>query len=141
MGASAREIEREIKETRERMDANLNRLEGTAASKAVRYGRWAAVGVGVVAAAGVAFLVYRRTRKRKLRDRVSDASVERLRELLEKFREELPSVTVRVNDTSGREPGTVESILRKVAPAIIGTASTAMLERIARPAEPARRAS
>src|SRR6201987_3406922 len=99
------------------------------------------MGVGVVAAAGIAFLVYRRTRKRRLRDRVSDASIERLRELLEKFREELPSVTVRVNDTSGREPGTVESILRKVAPAIIGTASTAMPERIARPAEPSRRAS
>jgi uncharacterized membrane protein YccC len=141
MGASAREIEREIKETRDRMDANLTRLEGTAATRAVRYGRWATLGVGVLAAAGVAFLVYRRTRKPKLRDRLSDASVERLRELLEKLREELPSVTVRVNDRSEREPGTVESIVRKVAPAIIGTASTAVLERIARPAQPDRRTS
>jgi hypothetical protein len=141
MGASAREIEREVKETRDRMDANLTRLEGTAATRAVRYGRWAALGVGVLAAAGVAFLVYRRTRKPKLRDRLSDASVERLRELLEKFRDELPSVTVKVNDRREREPGTVEAIVRKVAPAIIGTASTAVLERIARPVEPDRRTS
>jgi hypothetical protein len=141
MGASAREIEREIRETRERMDENLTRLEGTAASRAIRYGRWAAVGVGVLAVAGVAFVVYRRTRKRPLRDRLSEASVERLRELLEQFREELPSVTVRVNDRSPREPGTLQAIVRKVAPAIIGTASTAVLERIARPADAERRAS
>jgi hypothetical protein len=141
MGASAREIEREIKETRDRMDANLTRLEGTAASRAVRYGKWAVVGVGALAVAGIAFLVYRRSRKPTVRDRLSEASVERLRELLDKVREELPSVTVKVNDRSEREPGTVESILRKVAPAIIGTASTAVLERIARPPEPAQRAS
>jgi hypothetical protein len=141
MGASAREIEREIRETRERMDENLTRLEGTAASRAARYGRWAAVGVGVLAVAGVAFVVYRRTRKPPLRDRLSEASVERLRELLEQFREELPSVTVKVNDRSAREPGTLETVIRKVAPAIIGTASTAVLERIARPADPERRAS
>jgi len=141
MGASAREIEREIKETRERMDENLTRLEGTAASKAARYARWAAVGVGVLATAGIAFAVYRHTRKPTLRDRMSDASVERLRELLEQFREELPSVTVKVNERSTREPGTLETIVRKVAPAIIGTASTAVLQRIARPAEAERRAS
>jgi len=141
MGASAREIEREIKETRERMDENLTRLEGTAASKAARYARWAAVGVGVLATAGIAFAVYRHTRKPTLRDRMSDASVERLRELLEQFREELPSVTVKVNDRSPREPRTLETVVRKVAPAIIGTASTAVLQRIARPAEAERRAS
>jgi hypothetical protein len=141
MGASAREIEREIKETRDRMDANLTRLEGTAATRAVRYGRWAALGVGVLAAAGVALLVYRRARKPKLSDRLSEASVERLRDLLEKLREELPSVTVKVNERAPREPGTVAAIMRKVAPAIIGTASTAVLERIARPAEAEQRRS
>ena len=136
MGASAREIEREIRETRDRMDANLTRLEGTAATRAMRYGRWAAVGVGTLALAGIAILVYRRTRRPKLRERLSDASVQRLRDLLEKFRDELPSVTVTVNDRTEREPGTVEAIARRLAPAIIGTASTAVLERIARPADP-----
>jgi hypothetical protein len=136
MGASAREIEREIRETRDRMDANLTRLVGTAATRAARYGRWATVGVGVLAAAGIAILVYRRTRKPKLRDRLSGASIHRLRDLLEKSRDELPSVTVKVNDRSERESGTVEAVARRVAPAIIGAASTAVLERIARPAEP-----
>ena len=136
MGASAREIEREIRETRDRMDANLTRLEGTAASRAMRYGRWAAVGVGALALAGIAILVYRRTRRPKLRERIGDASVQRLRDLLEKFRDELPSVTVTVNDRTEREPGRVEAIARRLAPAIIGTASTAVLERIARPADP-----
>ena len=37
MGASAREIEREIRQTRERMDENLTRLEGQATSRAKRY--------------------------------------------------------------------------------------------------------
>src|SRR5207237_8316 len=49
MGASAREIERQIMETRERMDDNLNELEGRAASNAVRYGRIAAIVVAAVA--------------------------------------------------------------------------------------------
>ena len=141
MGASAREIEREIKETRDRMDANLNRLDGTAANRAVRYGRWAAAGIGVLAVAGVAFLVYRRTRKPSLRDRVSDASIERLRELLDKFREEMPSVTVKVNDRQAKEPGTIESIVRRVAPALIGKASAVVLERMSRPPESEMRAS
>lgn len=136
MGASAREIERQIRETRERMDENITRLEGTAANGAVRYGRWAALGLGVIAVAGVAFLVYRRTRTPTLRERVDDVSVERIRELLERMRDELPSVTVRVNEKTERQPGTVGRIVREVAPALVGTVSTAVLRRSARSREP-----
>lgn len=132
MGASAREIERQIKETRDRMDQNLTRLEGSAANNAVRFGRIAAVGAGVLAIAAAAFIVYRRTRKPTLRDRLDDVSLDRVRELVEKLRDELPSVTVTVNDKSAREPGMFEAIMRKVAPALIGTASTAVLERVSR---------
>lgn len=63
MGASAREIEQEIKETRERMEQNLSVLENRAASGAVRYAKIAAVGIGATAAAVAAFLIYRRARK------------------------------------------------------------------------------
>ena len=136
MGASAREIERQIKETRERMDQNITRLEGTAASGAVRYGRWAALGLGVIAVAGVAFLVYRRTRTPTLRERVDDVSVERIRELLERMKDELPSVTVRANEKSERQPGTVGRIVREVAPVLVGSVSTAVLRRSARSREP-----
>jgi hypothetical protein len=141
MGASAREIEREVERTRDGKDANVMRQEGSAATRALRYRRWLALGVGALAAAGVGFLVYRRARRPRLRDRLNDLSVKRLRELLEKFREELPSVTVTVNDKSAREPDIVESIARTVAPALIGTASTAVLERMVRPPERPRRAS
>ena len=134
MGASAREIEREIKQTRERMDDNLTRLEGQAASSARRYGVVAAavLGVAVVAAAGV--ILYRRTHRPTLRDRFDDLSFNRLRELASEFsatlKDRVPSVTVRVNEKTDEEPGTVESIIRKVAPALAGTAGSALFNSL-----------
>ena len=135
MGASAREIERQIKETRERMDTNLTQLEGRAASNAKRYGRIAAIVAGVAVVAGVGLLIYRRRRRRTLRDRIDDLSIENLRSLAQevsgRLKDRLPSVTVRVNEKTREEPGTVEDILRKVAPVLVGTAGSALLERIA----------
>ena len=134
MGASAREIERQIMETRERMDDNLNELEGRAASNAVRYGRIAAIVVAAVAVGAAGFIVYRKMRKPTLKDRLDELSIENLRELAEelsgRLKGQLPSVTVRVNEKTPREPGTVETIARKLAPMLVGTASTALLERI-----------
>lgn len=139
MGASASEIERQIEETRKRMDENLGALEDRATSKAVKYGRMAAVTVGALALVGAGYLVYRRMRKPSLRRRFMDGldrvSVESLRDfagdMRSRLKESLPSVTLTVNHRS-EEPGTGESIVRKVAPAIVGTASTALLERAAR---------
>ena len=135
MGASAREIEREIRETRERMDDNLSRLEGKAANGARRAGVIAAV-VGAVVAVGIAgYVVYRRTHRPTWRDRLDDLSPANLRdlaqELSQRLRDGLPSVTVRVNEKTEKEPGTAQAILRRVAPAIVGTASTALLSRVA----------
>ena len=137
MGASTREIERQIKDTRERMDDNLTRLEGQAASGAARAGKIAAV-VGVAVAAGVAgYLIYRRMHRPSWRDRLDDLSLDSLRELAQdvsqRIKDGMPSVTVRVNEKTEREPGTAEAILRRVAPAIVGTASTALLSRVAAP--------
>ena len=138
MGASAREIERQIKETRDRMDANLTQLEGRTKSGAMRYGRYAAVGLGALLLAGAAFFIYRRTRKPTLKDRLNGLSLDHLRALAEQMREKLPSVTVRVNEKTAKEPGTFESIVREVAPVLAGTAGTALLERLARaPDDPA----
>ena len=139
MGASAREIERQIKETRARMDDNLTRLENQASSSAARYGRMAAIALGVVAVGGVAYVVYRRTRRPKLRDRLDELSIDNLRTLIAdasaRMKERLPSVTVRLNEKTDDEPGTFESILRKAAPALVGTAGTALVERIAWPGD------
>jgi hypothetical protein len=135
MGASAREIEREIRETRERMDDNLSRLEVRAASGAARYGRIVAV-AGVVLAAGIASLIlYRRRRRPTWRDRLGDLSVDNLRdladELSQRLKDGMPSVTVRVNEKVEKEPGTAQAIIRRVAPSLLGTASTALLSRVA----------
>ncbi len=105
MGASAREIEREIKATRERMDENLTRLE--------------------------------RTRRPTLRDRLDGLSLANLRTLAAaatgRWKDRLPSVTVRVNEKTDEEPGTLETILREVAPALVATAGSALLQRVAGP--------
>ncbi len=131
MGASAREIERQIRETRDRMDENLTRLEGRTRSGAMRYGRFAAIGLGALLLAGGALFIYRRTRKPTLRDRLNELSLDNLRTLAEQMREKLPSVTIRLNEKTDEEPGTVESIVRKVAPALVASAGTALLERLA----------
>lgn len=112
MGAPSREIERQIKETRERIDENLNQLEGRAASNAVRFGRIAAAVVGGIVIGGAAFLIYRRVRKTMRGDR--------------------RSAKVRVEKRTAHEPGAFESIVRSVAPALVATASTALIERMAR---------
>ena len=139
MGASAREIEREIVQTRERMDDNLTRLEGQAMSKARRYGRIAVIVVGVLAVGGAALLIYRRTRRPTLRDRLDRLSIGSLRaaaaEASGRLKDRLPTVTVKINDQTEQGPGTMEGILRRVAPALVGTAGSALLQRVVAPPE------
>jgi len=117
------------------MDDNLTRLEGQAGSSARRYGRIAAILLGVVAVSGAALLIYRRTRRPTLRDRLDRLSIDNLRtlavEVTDRLKDRLPSVTVTVNEKTGGEPGTFESIVRKVAPALVGTAGSALLQRVA----------
>jgi hypothetical protein len=136
MGASADQIEREIRETRERMDESLGVLEDRAVSNAVRFGRIAAVALVVTGAGLAAFLIYRRVRRPALRERLEGISPEGLRDLAveigTRVKEKFPSVTVTVNERKEPEPGPVQTILRKVAPTLIGTASTAVIEKMTR---------
>jgi hypothetical protein len=135
MGASAREIERQIEETRARIDDNLTRLEGQAQSSAVRYGKIAGAIAGAIVLGGIAFVIYRRTHRPTLRDRLDGLSIDNLRALVgeasDSLRDRLPSVTVRVNEKTEEEPGTFQSIIRKVGPGLVGTAGSALLSRIA----------
>jgi uncharacterized protein YneF (UPF0154 family) len=134
MGASAREIEEQIKETRDRIDANLTVLEQRAASNAVRVGKIVALVAGVAVGVVGGFFLYRRLRRRTLKDRLQGMSVDSLRDLAGQLaaraRKPLPIVKVTVNEKS-EGPGTVEAVLREVAPALIGTAATAILDRVA----------
>ncbi len=74
MGPSAAEIDQQIKETRQQLDANLGLLEARAARKARQVARIAgAVAVGVAATAGIGFFIYRMRQHRTASSRVSAA--------------------------------------------------------------------
>lgn len=144
MGDSADEIDRQIKETREHIDENLGVLERRATSNAVRYGKIAAVVVGVVVMVGAGVLIYRRiyrpSRTEQLRSMLMEALEDlpdALRDLPEdvanKVKKPLPSIKIIVNgEDEAREPGILESIVRRVAPALVGTASSAVIGRFTR---------
>jgi hypothetical protein len=153
VGASADEIDRQINETRDRIDQNLAVLEKRAASNAMRYGRIAAVVLGVVTVAGAGVLIYRRMSRPSRREQLQSMLIEALKDLPDSLRDlpdevksrlkkPLPSIKVVVNgEEAAREPGTLERIVRKVAPAVVGTASTALIERFTRSSDPAERST
>ena len=133
MGASSAEIDQEIREARGELDRQLTVLERRAASGLRRYGLMAAglaVGVLAVTAGVVLYRRRRRTPVTRLRRMVRSA-----RRLPERARERLP-IRVVVTDRAGdeRSPGTLASIAQKVAPAVAGSATGAVLARFGRPA-------
>jgi hypothetical protein len=144
MGASDDEIDRQIKETREDIDENPGVLERRSTSNAVRYGKIAAVVVGVAIVAGAGVLIYRRINRPTRAERLRSMLIEALRELPETLRDlpddvaktvrrQLPSVKIVVNGEDGaKETSTLESIVRRVAPALVGTASSGVIGRFAR---------
>jgi hypothetical protein len=148
MGAAADEIDSQIKATREHMDENLNTLEKRAASNAVRYGRMAALVLGVVAVAGTGVLIYRRMHRPPRREQLRSMVLEVLKGLPDSLRDlpgevttrlkrPLPSIRVVVNgEGEAREPGTLEGIVRKVTPAVVTTASSALITRLTRQPDP-----
>jgi hypothetical protein len=143
MGASADEIDRQIKETRDHIDENLGMLEQRAASSAVRYGKIVAVIVGVVAVAGAGVLIYRRINRPTRTEQLRSIVIEALKDLPDSLRDlpeevsarlkrPVPSIRVVVNGEASEEPGTFERVVRRVAPAVVGTASSALIERLTR---------
>ena len=147
MGSSEDEIDRQIDEGREQIDENLGVLEQRAPSNAARYAKITAVIVGVAVVAGAGVLVYRRMNRRTRTERLRSMVVEALRDLPESLRDlpdevsrrlkrSLPSIKVVVNGEEFEEPGTLERIVRRVVPAVVGTASGAVIERFTRSSGP-----
>jgi hypothetical protein len=143
MGASADEIDRQIKETREHIDENLGVLEQRAASNAARYGKIAAVIIGVIAVAGAGVLIYRRLNRPTRTEQLRSMVIEALKDLPDslhdlpdevsaRLKKPLPSIKIVVNGDASEEPGIVERVVRRVAPAVAGTASSALIERFTR---------
>jgi hypothetical protein len=149
MGPSSDEIDRQIKETRQHMDEDLEALDERDASNAMRYGRIAAVVVGVAVVAGAGWLIYRRINRPTRRERLQSLVIEALKDLPDslrelpdevatRFKKPMPSIKVIVNGQDvAKEPGALESIVRRVGPAVLGTASGALIGRFTRSSEAA----
>jgi hypothetical protein len=90
----ADELDRQIGESPENVDQNLNRLEQEA-SDARMYVRIAAIGLAVLVLAGAGYLVYRRVKRPPLANRLRSRLLESLRDLPS----ELPS---RLSDLPSR---------------------------------------
>ena len=147
MGRSEDEIDRQVREARERIDANVGVIEERADFDAARYAKIAAVIVGVAVVAGAGVLIYRRMYRRTRAEQLRSMLVEALRELPDSLRElpdevstrlkrSLPTIKVVVNGEEAGEPGALERIVRRVAPAVVGNVSTAVMERFTRPSGP-----
>jgi hypothetical protein len=143
MGGSSDEIDDQTGEPRE----NRGALEESAGFNALRYGKIAAVIVGVVAVTGAGVLIYRRLSRRTRAERLRSMLIEALKDLPDSLRElpdevasrlknPLPSIKVVVNGKASEEPGTLEEFVRRVAPAVVGTASTAVVKRLRRSSDP-----
>lgn len=146
MGDAAAEIDRQINETRDHIDENLGVLERRAASEATRYGRIAAVVVGVAAVVGAGVLIFRRINRPSRREQLQGMLTQVLKDLPDslrdlpdevaaRFKKPLPISVVINGEEGSKEPGIAESIMRKVAPAVVSTASGALIDRFVRPVD------
>jgi hypothetical protein len=147
MGASTDDIDRQIKETRDQIDENLGTLEQRAVSSALHYGRIAAIVLGAAVITGASVLIYRRVNRRNRREKLRSMLAQALKdlpgslhdgadELKTRLKKPLPSVKVVINgDEAAAQPGTLESIVRRVAPAVVSTASGAVIDRLGRSTE------
>jgi len=149
MGPSEDEIGRQTRETREPGDEYLGVPEQRTESDAVRYAKIAVVVVGAVAVATAGVLIYRRFRRPARREQLRRRLVEALEDLPDtvrdlpdevarKIKRPLPSIKVVVNPEAGAKAReALESMVRRVAPAMAGTASSAFNRRFRRSSESA----
>jgi hypothetical protein len=136
MGASAAEIDRQISSTRDQIDANLDVLERRAASGAKRVGAIAAAGlIAGLAVAGVAYLVYRKVRKPSLAGRMYEMLPDALADLPGGIKRRLKATPFKVvitDRSEDAEPGSWESIGRRVAPTLVSSAVSAVMAQATR---------
>jgi hypothetical protein len=132
-----RQIDRQINKTHDPMEENLEGFESRAVSDARMYGRIAVIGLAVVALAGAGYLVYRRVRRptlaKRLRARVLDSIRDLPPELQSRLKKQIPRVKFVVANKADDGLSTLESMARRVTPAVVGSATTAVLEHFTRP--------
>jgi hypothetical protein len=138
MGASSAEIDRQIKETRQHLDANLSVLEQRAAASARLVRVAAAAGVALAAVVGASFVIHAMRRKRSPAARIHDAVPLRVRRLpgavTRKLKRPLPAVKVVVADPDeGSASRAWESIAQKVAATMAVSAAGRLASRLVEP--------
>jgi hypothetical protein len=139
VGTSSAQIERQITETRQHIDANLSVLERRAASGARRVGRIAIMtGAGLAAAAVAGIAIYMLTRRRTPAVIVKDAVPGSIRDLPKSvakvLRRRLPTVRVTVadaDDSRGSSPW--RTMVQKVAITVVVSTAGALASRILKP--------
>ena len=148
MGLESDEIDSRRRETRVHLDENPDTLEQRAASAAVRYGRIAAVVLAVVVVAGTGVLIYRRMRRPSRREQLKSTVLEVMRDLPDsiwelpgevgsRLKRPLPSIKIVFKgEGEAREARTFERIVRRVTPAVVTTASSALIDRLVRKSDP-----
>jgi hypothetical protein len=137
MRISPDEIDRLTNETRDKVEDNFEGFEQRVPSDAQMYGRIAVISLAVVALAGAGYLVYRRVRRptlaKRLRTRVLDSIRDVPPELQSRLKKQIPRIKVVVANKADDGLGTLETMARRVTPAVVGSATTAVLEHFTRP--------
>ncbi|HSS94793.1 MAG TPA: hypothetical protein VLR46_12520 [Candidatus Dormibacteraeota bacterium] len=138
MGASSAEIDRQIKETRQQLDANLSVLEQRAAARA-RLARVAvAAGAGLAAVVGAGLVIYAMRRRRSPAARIHDAIPGRVRRLpsavARKLKRSHPAAKVVVADPDEASASRAwESIAQKVVATMAVSAAGQLASRLVEP--------
>lgn len=138
MGDSSAEIDQQIKETRQHLEANLGVLESRTVSGARRAVRIAAlVGIGLAATAGVALVVYAVRRRRSVAARLHDVVPGSIRDLprglSKKLKRPRAVKVVIADDAQSSDSRAWRAIAEKVATTLAMSAATAISSRILRP--------
>ncbi|HET7466740.1 MAG TPA: hypothetical protein VFL29_08730 [Candidatus Dormibacteraeota bacterium] len=131
MGAPTDEIGRQIAETRNHVDENLDILEKRAAANARRVAVMVAAGVAAgLVVGGVAFLIYRQVRKPGMSERLHGMVPDALTDLPQTIRTKFKGRPVRVVISSGEDRESVwETVARRAAPAVVTSIVTAAVSR------------
>ena len=132
-----RRIDRQINETRDNLEESVEGFEQRAPSDARLYGRIALISVAVLVLAGAGYLVYRRAKRPTLATRLRTRFMDSLRdlppELQSRLKKQIPRFKVVVSNKADEGLGTLETMARRVTPAVVGGATTAVLEHFTRP--------